>query len=99
MPIGRAPYKREHHQTRARGHQATVFCSFCGRKVPRHKCFISHRGFNITDTALRREIDLRNVSGSFLKQYACPACARHRGIVQKKTGQSNPRYRPRWMRR
>ena len=65
--------------------------------MPRHKCLITHRGFRITDPGLRKELDMQSVSSRQEKQYACPRCARHRGIVQKKTGQQNLRRPPRKM--
>ncbi|NOQ55375.1 MAG: hypothetical protein GQ477_01070 [Nanohaloarchaea archaeon] len=84
MPEGRSAYTRGHSQTSARGHQPTVFCSYCGRKVPRHKCFIQYSGFHITDPVLRKEISRNQVSAGTNKMYACPACARHRGIIMKR---------------
>lgn len=84
MPIGKAAYKRGHHQTTGRGHQPTVFCGFCGRKVPRHKTFVTYRGFRITDPLLKRELSQQDISTTTEKVYACPACARHRKIVQKR---------------
>ncbi len=62
-----------------------ITCSFCGRKVPRYKTFPVRRGFRITDPLLRKELGLkRSISLSLRKMYACPACARHRGIVREK---------------
>lgn len=84
MPVGKAPYRREHKQTKGRGRQPTVNCGFCGRITPRHKTFVTYRGFRITDPLLRREIRRQGVSLQSEKIYACVACARHRKIVQKK---------------
>lgn len=75
-------YKRGHKQTGGRGHQPTVSCGFCGRIVPRHKTFVTYRGFRITDPLLRREIERQDISTGSEKVYACPSCARHRSIVQ-----------------
>ncbi|NOQ38663.1 hypothetical protein GQ472_07315 [archaeon] len=84
MPERRSAYTRGHSQTSSRGHQPTVFCTYCGRKVPKHKCFVQYSGFHITDPVLRKEIDRKQVSAGTNKMYACPACARHRGIIMKK---------------
>ncbi|MBW6451273.1 MAG: hypothetical protein K0B02_00900 [DPANN group archaeon] len=95
MPVSKAPYKRGHKSTAARGSQSSVSCSFCGAMTPRHKCIIQHRGFRITDPGLKRELDLQSVSTRSEKQYACPRCARSRGIVEHKTGQQNVKRPPR----
>ncbi|MCK4555002.1 MAG: hypothetical protein KAT83_00190 [Candidatus Aenigmarchaeota archaeon] len=79
-------YKRGHKQTGGRGHQSTVSCGFCGTIVPRYKTFTTQRGFRITDPLLRKEVDRQDVSTTVEKVYACPACARHRSIVQHRTG-------------
>ncbi len=84
MPEGKAPYKRGWHSARGRGHQSTVVCGFCGRTVPRYKTFTTYRGFRITDPFLRKELDRSSTSFNQEKVYACPACARHRSIVQKR---------------
>ncbi len=94
MPISKAPYTRGHKQSTSRGHQSTVFCNFCGRKLPRHKALVTRRGFRITDPLLKRELDRSQYGFSSEKQYACPACARHRGIVQRKDGKQNARRPP-----
>jgi small subunit ribosomal protein S26e len=77
-----APYKRGYHHTKSKGHESNVDCNFCGRSVPRWKTFATFRGFRITDPVLRQAIDKRAVSMFQRKQYACPSCARHRGIVK-----------------
>lgn len=77
-------YKRGYKHTGGRGHQGTVLCGYCGRIVPRHKTFTVHKGFRISDPLLRQEVDPRNISLGSQKIYACPSCARHRGIVQKR---------------
>jgi len=78
-------YKRGWSHTKKRGKEAMITCSFCGRKVPRYKTFPVRRGFRITDPLLRKELGLkRSISLSLRKMYACPACARHRGIVREK---------------
>ena len=83
MSGDRSAYKRG-WESRGRGQQSTVFCGFCGRKVPRYKTFTVYRGFRITDPVLRKELEQQNMSLSSEKVYACPACARHRNIVQKR---------------
>lgn len=75
-------YKRGYHST-GRGHQTTIVCGFCGKIVPRYKCFILFRGFNL-ESAIVKEIGSRNIVSNRTKVYVCPACARGRGIVQKK---------------
>lgn len=75
-------YKRGYHST-GRGHQSTVTCGFCGKKVPRYKCFIVFRGFNM-ESMIVKEIGSKNIISTRTKVYVCPACARGRGIVQKK---------------
>ncbi len=79
-----APYKRGYKHTKSKGHESLVICGYCGRKVPRWKSFVSYSGgFRITDPVLRKQIDRRQVSTFSRKTYACPSCARHRGIVRK----------------
>ncbi|OYT34117.1 MAG: hypothetical protein B6U87_02565 [Candidatus Aenigmarchaeota archaeon ex4484_52] len=75
-------YKRGYHST-GRGHQSTIVCGFCGKVVPRYKCNIVFRGFNIDNTILK-DIGSENVNQTKQKIYVCPSCARRRGIVQKK---------------
>ncbi|OYT56320.1 MAG: hypothetical protein B6U68_03565 [Candidatus Aenigmarchaeota archaeon ex4484_14] len=77
-----APYKRRYHHTKGRGSESYVTCAFCGKRVPRYKCFTTFRGFKITDPGIRRQVDRRNLSLMSRKMYVCPSCARHRGIVQ-----------------
>lgn len=55
----------------------------CGRKVPKFKTFTTYRGFKITDPAILKKVDKKNVHTSQRKQYVCPKCARFHGIVQK----------------
>lgn len=89
MPISKAPYKRGQSQTGSRGHRTSVFCSFCGRMVARQKTFVQYHGFRITDPVLRKEIGRFQVSAMSEKRYVCPACARHRGIVQRRDPRRN----------
>ena len=77
-----APYKRGYRHTGKKGKESSVRCSFCGRNVPRWKSFVSYRGFRINDPVLRRQIDTRRTSMFQRKEYVCPSCARHRGIVK-----------------
>lgn len=84
MPVGKAPYKRGWQSARSRGHQSSVNCGFCGKIVPRYKTFTTYRGFRITDPFLRRELADNHTPYSQEKVYACPSCARHRSIVQKR---------------
>jgi len=77
-----APYTRGYKHTGGKGHERSVSCGFCGKQVPRWKTFVTYRGFSINDPVLRREVDRRMVSMFQRKIYACPSCARHRGIVK-----------------
>ena len=84
-----APYKRGYHHTKSKGHESKVVCGYCGRQVPRWKTIASYRGFSINDPTLRKQIDRRFVSTFETKSYACPACARYRGIVKPRQRQQN----------
>ncbi|MBS3053084.1 MAG: hypothetical protein J4469_01150 [Candidatus Aenigmarchaeota archaeon] len=77
-----APYRRGYTHTKSKGHESTVTCSYCGKSVPRWKTFTTYKGFRITDPVLRKQIDPRFTSTFSRKFYACPSCARYRGIVQ-----------------
>ena len=83
MPESKAPYDRGWKQTKSRGKQPTVTCAYCGKKIPRFKAFVIYQGFNITDPALKKQLDKKALSSFTRKLYVCPSCARHRGIVQK----------------
>ena len=74
-----APYTRTYQHTGGRGHEKYVNCNFCGKRAPRYKCFVTHKGFRLTDPVLRKEIKCMSFEN---KVYVCPSCARHRGIVQ-----------------
>lgn len=77
-----APYRRGYRHTKSKGHETTVSCGYCGRSVPRWKTFAVYKGFRITDPALRKQLDTRFTSMFNRKLYACPSCARFRGIVK-----------------
>jgi small subunit ribosomal protein S26e len=77
-----APYKRGYNHTKSKGHESMVNCGFCGRQVPRWKTFVTYRGFRINDPVLMKQLDRRQVSLFSRKMYACPSCARFRGIVK-----------------
>ncbi|MCD6215695.1 MAG: hypothetical protein J7J92_01315 [Candidatus Aenigmarchaeota archaeon] len=77
-----APYKRTYKHTRRRGSESTVVCTFCGKRVPRFKAFALERGFRISDPIIKRNVDMKHVSTFSQKVYACPSCARHRGIIK-----------------
>lgn len=77
-----SPYRRGYRHTKSKGRESTVVCGYCGKLVPRWKTFTTYKSFRINDPALRKQIDMRRVSSFERKIYACPACARHRGIVQ-----------------
>ncbi|NOR85543.1 hypothetical protein GQ473_05490 [archaeon] len=94
MPESTVPYKRGWGTGTGRGQQGTVDCSYCGRKVPRYKTFIKYSGFRITDPVLRKELENQHVSGSSNKMYACPACARSRGIVQRRDSTGQRQFGP-----
>lgn len=83
--MARKFYKRGWHHTKTRGRETMINCSFCGRKVPRYKCFVVYRGFRITDPVIKKEIGIeRSLSLLQNKMYACPGCARFHRIVKKK---------------
>lgn len=77
-----APYRRGYHHTKSKGHESTVTCGFCGKNVPRWKTIAVTKSFRINDPVLRKQIDPRFVSTFGRKMYACPSCARFRGIVR-----------------
>lgn len=77
-----APYRRGYHHTKSKGHESTVTCGYCGKTVPRWKTFVTYKGFRITDPFLRKQIDRNYTSMFSRKMYACPSCARYRGIVK-----------------
>lgn len=77
-----APYKRGYTHTKSKGHETNVTCGFCNRSVPRWKTFATYKGFRITDPAIRQQMDRRAMSMFQQKMYACPSCARYRGIVK-----------------
>lgn len=81
---GKGFYKRGWKHTKSRGREGVVSCDFCGRKVPKYKTFAVFRGFRITDPLIRQELGGRGLNLGGTKSLACPACARHRKIVQKK---------------
>ena len=77
-----APYKRGYHHTKSKGHETAVNCGYCGRNVPRWKTIVNYKSFRINDPVLRKQIDPRFISTFSRKMYACPSCARFRGIVK-----------------
>ncbi len=77
-----APYKRGYHHTKSKGHESMVTCGYCGKMVPRWKTFTKYRGFHLNDPVLMKQLDRRMISTMQQKVYACPSCARARGIVQ-----------------
>lgn len=77
-----APYRRGYKHTGGKGHERSVACSYCGKQVPQWKTFPVFKGFRITDPGLRKQIDMRQVSMFERKMYACPSCARYRGIIK-----------------
>ncbi len=83
MPVSEAPYTRKYQHTKSRGHESLVRCGYCGRIVPRYKTFISSRGFRVTDPTILQQVDRKYIHTFTQKTYACPSCARFRGIVQK----------------
>ena len=77
-----APYKRKYHHTKSKGKESTVVCAFCGKQVPRWKAIPVVRSFRLTDAALRKQFDRKQMSTFGRKSYACPSCARYRGIIK-----------------
>jgi len=82
MPISTAPYTRKYLHCKSRGHEGTVDCGFCGRKVPRYKAFVKYRGLRITDPTILQQVDKKYIHMQRQKMYVCPACARHHKIRQ-----------------
>jgi len=83
MPVSEAPYTRRYLHTKSRGRESLVVCGYCGKKVPRYKTFTKTRGFRITDPGILQQVDKRQLHMVRYKVYACPSCARMRGIIQK----------------
>ncbi len=77
-----APYKRKYRHTGGKGKESTVVCAYCGKTIPRWKSFTATKGFRITDPILKKEISRKQMSMFQRKVYACPSCARHRGIIK-----------------
>ena len=77
-------YKRGYSPGHQRGKKDTVNCGFCGKIVPRYKTIPSFRGFRITDPTILQAVERSNIHTGAQKIYACPGCARFRGIVEKK---------------
>ena len=77
-----APYTRGYTHSRERGQEKKINCGYCGRLVPRWKTFPVEKSFRISDPFIMKNIDMRRVSTWGRKIYACPGCARFRGIVQ-----------------
>ena len=77
-----APYTRGYSHSKGRGHESNVNCDFCGKTVPRWKTFPVYRGFRIDDPIIKKDVDRRRISTFSRKMYACPSCARFRGIIK-----------------
>lgn len=82
ISISGVPYKRGYTHSKHRGQESKIPCDFCSRLVPRWKTFPVIRGFSINDPLLKKSMDRRMISSFQRKMYACPACARHRGIIK-----------------
>jgi ribosomal protein S26 len=80
--MGLIPYKRGYSHSKERGQETKIPCSFCGKLVPRWKTFPVYRGFTINDPLINKDLDRRRISSFQRKMYACPGCARFRGIVK-----------------
>ncbi|MBI5332035.1 MAG: hypothetical protein HZB65_00520 [Candidatus Aenigmarchaeota archaeon] len=80
--ISEVPYKRGYSHGKGRGQETKIPCDFCGKITPRWKTFPVMRGFRINDPLLKKDLDRRMISSFERKMYACPSCARHRGIVK-----------------
>ena len=79
-------YKRGWQHTKSRGREGTIPCGFCGRMVPKYKTFSVTKGFSLTDPIIKQELGIHGRGLQLFQNTirACPACARHRGIVRKK---------------
>ncbi|MBI2583378.1 MAG: hypothetical protein HYW25_01805 [Candidatus Aenigmarchaeota archaeon] len=77
-----APYRRGYSHTKERGQEKKINCGFCGKLVPKWKTFAVEKTFRISDPLIKKNVDMRRVSMWGRKVYACPGCARFRGIVQ-----------------
>ena len=80
--ISEVPYKRGYVHSKGRGQETKIRCDFCSKIVPRWKTFPVFRGFRINDPMINKNMDKRMISGFQRKMYACPACARFRGIIK-----------------
>jgi len=83
IPVSKAPYTRKYLHTSSRGHEQLVICGYCGKRVPRYKCFQKYRGFRISDPSILKQVDRRNIHMSSHKMYVCPKCARFYKVVKK----------------
>ena len=93
MPVSGAPYKRGYHHTKSRGSESNVICSFCGRTVPRYKTISQTKGFRLNDPAIIQAVEDRRFIHMFTrKTYACPSCARGRGIVRRRDYGNRPNF-------
>ena len=78
-------YKRGWSHSKGRGKEGSIFCGFCGKRVPKYKTFSVTKSFGINDPQLKKDLGFGRYSTLFQrKMHACPACARHRNIVRKK---------------
>lgn len=83
MPVSEAPYTRKYAHTQSRGHEQLVLCGYCGKRVPRYKTFIKHKGFRISDPSILQQVDKRMIHMFTQKMYICPSCARFHKVVQR----------------
>ncbi len=80
--MSEVPYKRGYLHGKSRGQETKINCDFCSKQVPRWKTIPVMRGFSINDPLLKKTMDRRMISSFERKMYACPSCARHRGIIK-----------------
>jgi len=83
LPVSTAPYKRTYKHTSQRGKEQRIRCAKCGKKVPRWKTFVVHRGFRIRDPVILKQVDKKFLHLMKQKQRVCPKCARHYHIVKR----------------
>ena len=76
---------RSWQHSKSRGREQSVFCGYCGRRVPKYKTVAIFKGLRINDPVIKSEMGLRQgLSLMQSKIYVCPGCARARGVQKKR---------------
>lgn len=89
MHIFKMAYKRVYKHSRDKGKEKYIICGYCGKMVPKWKTFPVYRKFNISNA----KKDMKMIVSTYTRKiYACPSCARFRGIVKPgRSRKSRPR--------